>query len=411
MNRRSFLTLPGAAAASRLASGPRTLLVVSGWQDINIGDIAHTPGLLYLLQRRLPRAKIVLWKRSRGSEAEAMLQRNFPAVRIIHGDMDADGNVREEEVRQAFREADRMIHGSGPGVVGEAHLRAFVQSTGKPFGIFGVTIPQVTPSLKTLLPKADFLFTRETASLKVLAEAGIQGPDIRFVPDATFSLHLKDEAKAAAFLKANGLENKKFICAVPRLRKTPYYKVRPQSYTAEQIREIDDLNQSKKEQDHSKLREALIAWVRTTGHKVLVCPEMTYETEIMDELLIQPLPPDIRTRVVKHDYWMPDEASSVYERAFAVLSFECHSPIIALAAGTPAFYLRQPEDSIKGQMYYDLDLADWVFEIEQTGGSQIAGRLQGLIADYSSARKKVEAVRHRTAGIYQEATARAAGKP
>ncbi|MFW6104173.1 MAG: hypothetical protein ACOC59_03795 [Bacteroidota bacterium] len=51
--------------------------------------------------------------------------------------------------------------------------------------------------------------------------------------------------------------------------------------------------------------------------------------------------------------------------AFAVLSFECHSPIMSCFNGTPAFYLRQPEDTIKGQMRYDIGLEDWVFEIEK----------------------------------------------
>jgi hypothetical protein len=53
-----------------------------------------------------------------------------------------------------------------------------------------------------------------------------------------------------------------------------------------------------------------------------------------------------------------------YARAYTVLSFECHSPIIAAANGNPMFYLRQPEDSIKGQMYYDLGFDDWIFEID-----------------------------------------------
>lgn len=74
-----------------------------------------------------------------------------------------------------------------------------------------------------------------------------------------------------------------------------------------------------------------------------------------------------------------------------VLSFECHSPIIALTNGTPAFYLRQPEDTIKGQMYYDLQLTDWTFEINDVTGEQIAGRLMSVHADYAKARNRVNA--------------------
>lgn len=88
---------------------PGTILIVSGWQDINIGDIAHTPGLLNILQTFLPDTELILWKKSAGSEVEAWLSRNFPGVRIIHGDVDADFNVSSSEVKDAFRSAGIMI--------------------------------------------------------------------------------------------------------------------------------------------------------------------------------------------------------------------------------------------------------------------------------------------------------------
>jgi hypothetical protein len=363
---------------------PGTILIVSGWQDINIGDIAHTPGLLNILQTFLPDTELILWKKSAGSEVEAWLSRNFPGVRIIHGDVDADFNVSSSEVKDAFRSAGIMIHGSGPSVVGSANLEAWVKATGKPFGIFGTTIQTIDETLKNLLLKASFIYTRETASFDVLIKNGIEKPIRNFVPDATFFMHLKDEERADIFLKEKGLEHRKFICVIPRLRRTPYYIIRPGSYTQEQIKSIDALNDSKKEEDHSKLREAIISWVRSTGNKVLVCPEMTYQIDIMDELLINPLPDDVKPLVTKRGYWLPDEAASVYLHAFALLSFECHSPILSLVNGTPAFYLRQPEDTIKGQMYYDLGLSDRVFEIEQVSGSDIVSGLSQLIKGYDS---------------------------
>ncbi|NJM94242.1 MAG: hypothetical protein HC842_05880 [Cytophagales bacterium] len=96
---------------------------------------------------------------------------------------------------------------------------------------------------------------------------------------------------------------------------------------------------------------------------------MSYQIDIMDELLLDPLPDDVKPSVVKKsEYWITDEAASVYQRAFAIVSMECHSPIIAYANNTPAFYVRQKEDTIKGQMYNDLGLADWVFEIDAVSG-------------------------------------------
>ena len=145
----------------------------------------------------------------------------------------------------------------------------------------------------------------------------------------------------------------------------------------------------------------MIAWVRETGNKVLICPEMTYEVDIMDELLIHPLPEDVKPFIVKRGYWQPDEAASIYSKAHTILSFECHSPIIAAANGTPCFYLRQPEDTIKGQMYYDLGFNDWVFEMDQTTGKQITERLREVWKDYGKAKRKLKSRMDNVASIYK----------
>nr|WP_293837467.1 polysaccharide pyruvyl transferase family protein [uncultured Arsenicibacter sp.] len=321
-----------------------------------------------------------------------MLNHYYPEVRIIHGAVSKEFVVQSEDVKQAFAEADLFIHGSGPSVVAADFLQAWQRSTQKPFGIFGTTIQDINTNLKALLSKASFIFTRETASIQKLNEAGLSGSHIAFAPDATFAMTIRDDAKAQGFMNANGLKPRSFICAIPRLRKTPYYKIRANSgWSEQQIQEVNALNDRWKEIDHAKLREAMIAWVRKTGNPVVVCPEMTYQVDIMDELLIDPLPADVKARVIKHDYWLPDEAASLYSQAHCVLSFECHSPIIALTNGTPAFYLRQPEDTIKGQMYYDLQLTDWTFEINDVTGEQIAGRLMSVHTDYAKARKRVKA--------------------
>jgi len=401
MNRREFLNaarvLAGAAALAptllRAAGKPNpVLLITSGWQDVNIGDIAHTPGLLALLKSQLPDARIILWKKSKSEKVEAMLNHYYPQVRIIHGAVSKAYTVDSEAVKQAFAEADLFIHGSGPSVVAADFLQAWQKTTQKPFGIFGTTIQEINSELKALLEKASFIFTRETASIQKLKEAGLSGSHIAFAPDATFDLTIRDDAKAGAFMSANGLKSRAFICVIPRLRVTPYYKIRANSGWSEQrIQEVNALNDRWKEVDHAKLREAMIAWVRKTGNPVVVCPEMTYQVDIMDELLIDPLPADVKAKVVKHGYWLPDEAASLYTQAHCVLSFECHSPIMALTNGTPAFYLRQPEDTIKGQMYYDLQLSDWTFEINNVTGAQIAERLMSVQADYPKAQKQVKA--------------------
>lgn len=379
----------------------KTILLISGWQDVNIGDITHTTGMLRVLRRHLPGAKIILWKskmEGEDSSAVRMIRKHFPEVKIIAGSVDkAKHTLCGGELLAAVEQADIFIHGSGPSVVRWDALDAWMRMTEKPFGIFGTTIGGVSAELKPVLEKAAFVFTRETASLEVLKKQGLTGDHIRFVPDATFALDTRDDAAAQGFLDERALKPREFICVIPRLRYTPY------PGRLEKNPHMREVNEAKKEPDHAKAREAIIAWVEKTGLPVLVCPEMTYQVEIMDELLVQPLPAAVKKLVQTRGYWMPDEAASVYAQAHTVLSFECHSPIIATAVGTPAFYLRQPEDTIKGQMYYDLGMADRVFEIEDTTGRQIAERLLEVVADYPGALAKVRAVNTLTEEIYAKA--------
>lgn len=88
----------------------------------------------------------------------------------------------------------------------------------------------------------------------------------------------------------------------------------------------------------------------------------------------------------------PSEAASVYAHAMAIVSFECHSPIIALTNGAPALYVRQPTDTIKGQMYHDIGVSDWTREVGETPGADLWSQVKVLQADPIAARARVKAV-------------------
>lgn len=407
--RRCFLSR-GTAAVAGLAAGscggpespvePRpvrtkpVIILRSGWQTENIGDIAHTPGVLRLLRQHMYEADIILWSNAVDRGVAEMLQRNFPEIRIVSGGTGEQGEPDTAALREAFRTADFLLHGSGPGVVARSHLEAWHRRTAKPYGIVGVTITSrdeadsraIDPPLRRVLEGAAQVFTRETKSLDNLKQAGIDGPEIGFAPDGAFSLKIENEAAAKDFLKQNKLETKEFIAVVPRLRYTPYHKFRKVNWSEEEIRRRTLVNEKHQEEDHAKLREVITAWVRETGHKALLCPEMTYELDIIDPLLYEPLPADVKKRVVRRKtYWITDEAASVYRRAVAVISFECHSPIIAAVNDTPCIYVHQPEDGIKGQMWKDVGLSNWYFEVEKATGQQITECLMKIHNDYAAA--------------------------
>ena len=402
MNRRVFNRNLGILSAGILSgiyscTGPEkkvpAFLIVSGWQTVNIGDIAHTPGLLALIEKYFPGSPYYLWPRDiEGFGVEAMLKKHFPQLNIVKTNRPGETDIKvTEELKTVFDRCDMLLHGSGPHVLEMNKIKLWMEHTGKPFGVCGVTEQKITPELKEIIDKSAFFFTRETASLKIVRDNMANPEQTGFFPDATFNLTIHHEDKAESFLKNLGLNDKEFICIVPRLRYTPYHKIHDYiNWNQDKIDEVNMINDRYKETDHEKLRTVMINWVQETGNKVLICPEMTYQIDIMDELLIDPLPNDIKPNVFKKsDFWITDEAASVYKRAFAVISMECHSPIISLANDTPAFYIRQKEDTIKGRMYHDIGLSDWVFEIDETDGDRIYNGLKKLINDYPAALKKI----------------------
>ncbi|MBD3378617.1 polysaccharide pyruvyl transferase family protein [candidate division KSB1 bacterium] len=381
------------------------ILLKSGWQTVNIGDIAHTPGILALLKQYIPEAEITLWPKRSDRGVREMLKRHFPDLEILAGSAETDAPSAQKQWQQAIHKADFLLHGSGPSVAGRDSVKLWMEQTDKPFGILGVTIGRIRDIYKQILSASEFVFTRETKSLDNIKEAKLQCPVNDFAPDATFAMDILNEDKATRFLAQHHLKEQQYICVIPRLRKTPYHKVYEHNkWPEEKIKQVKALNDKHKHKDHGKLREVMIKWVRETGYDVLICPEMTYQLEIMDELLIDPLPEDIKKHVVKRDtYWLPDEAASVYKRAHTVISLECHSPIIAAAQGTPCFYVRQPEDSIKGQMWYDIGLDDWIFEIDQIQGADISKQLFQIHNDYPAALDKLQQAMQGVRNQYQKA--------
>lgn len=387
LSRRVFLTGIAGAGLARSLFGeegkPRHILLRSSWQTVNIGDIAHTPGMLALLEKHRPKDVVMLWPGRLSPEVTKLLTKRFPKLRIA---------VTRADQESALKSCDFFLHGSGPGLVGrkEAEL---ARAAGKPYGFAGVTLSDdELKSQRDLLAGAKFVFTRDGDSLKALKKAKITGPKIAFGPDATFALDLRDEEAAGKLLKEHDLETGQFLCAVPRLRWTPYWEIHPETRKPDPKRSA--VNEAFADRDHAKMREAIVAWVTKSKRKVFLVPEMTYAVHRLKPLLFDPLPADVKKSVAVLDrYWLTAEAASVYARAAAVLSFEMHSPIMAISAGTPAVHLRQPTDTRKGEMWRDVGLERWLFEIDGATGRQIAERVVEIGKDLPAARKTAEKAR------------------
>jgi polysaccharide pyruvyl transferase WcaK-like protein len=214
---------------------------------------------------------------------------------------------------------------------------------------------------------------------------------VAFAPDATFAITLQNKRKAENYLQSVGLEKKGFICAIPRLRYTPYFQLNGTAPTAEEKRRYE-ISMKFKEADAEKLRAVISRWVNETGLKVLLCPEMTYQVALSKEVLLDPLPENVKKNVVWRDsYWHPDEAGSIYANAISLVSYEMHSPIIAFHQGVPSVHLKQPTDTTKGQMWSDIGLGEWLFEIDTTSANQIGDAVMKIYREPAFAQAKMKA--------------------
>ncbi|MEQ1825223.1 MAG: polysaccharide pyruvyl transferase family protein [Pirellula sp.] len=344
---------------------PRILLR-SSWQTVNIGDIAHTPGVLRLLETHVPDAEIRLWPSKLDNGVEDMLRARFPKLQIVEG---------SDALKTAFDECDFLLHGSGPSLVAEKDVVRWVEATGKPFGVYGITLSRTQSSAtqptvaatfaKTidLLSKARFVFFRDSVSMQLAKDHGCACPTMEFAPDGAFATDLRDDARASTFLEQHGLEPGQFMCCIPRLRYTPYWTVPSKNAKFDEVKHAR--NESLKEHDHAQLRQAIVEVVRSTNLKVLVCPEDQTQMAVGKELLFEPLPADVKARTVwRSNYWLTGEAISTYVRSVGLFGNEMHSPIMCIGNGIPAIVCRWAEQTSKGFMWRDIGLNEWLFDLD-----------------------------------------------
>lgn len=372
MNRRQFIhtTLAAALVSSLRAAAdvrPPRILLRSSWQVVNIGDIAHTPGVLALIEKHIPEAETMLWASGDLSpEVAAMEHKRFPKLRIVKGNIGADGKASNPELAEALAWTDLLLHGSGASLVAAADVAAFMKHTGKPFGIYGITHGSYFTGSrdKDILSQAKFVFFRDSVSLDLAKKQGVTCPVMEFGPDGAFACHLRDDANATAFLKANGLEEGKFLCCISRLRFTPYWEIRGTPMDA-RANERHARNEAMAEHDHAPLRAAITAIVRETPLKVLVCPEDQSQMAVGKRWIVDQLPDDVRSGVVwRERFWLTDEALSTYVRSAGLFGLEMHSPIMCIGNSVPAIVCRFAEQTSKGVMWRDIGLGDWLFDFD-----------------------------------------------
>lgn len=391
MNRRHFLHASLSASLAplaALAAGGRKprILLRNGWQSQNIGDIAHYMGMMELLQKHGIDAEVRFWTSNMENGADALFQKHFPEVPFFKD---------KDSVAKAFAECDFLLHGSSSGFSAWKDVRRWHQETGKPFGVMGISLTGADPDLLDTLGHAKFVYFRDGVSAQ--AATGILGvskpPAMGWGPDTAFGIvKLRDEERATAYLKANGLEEGKFLCCIPRYRWTPFW-------TLHKNRSVDEAklarSEAMKEHDHAPHREAIIRLVREAGVKVLVTHEDQTQIQLGKEVLYDPLPADVKKHVVWRDsYWLTDEALSIYVRSLGLFGNEMHSPIMCIANGIPAVVGRWDEQTNKGFMWRDIGLDDWLFTLDDEARlARLPETVLAFAQDPAAAKAKAERAR------------------
>jgi hypothetical protein len=386
MNRRHFLTTTLASTLAALPAAenrPRRIVLRSSWQTVNIGDIAHTPGVLALLEKHLPDVEVRLWPSSVDNGVEEMLVKRFPKLKIIKG---------REDILAAFAECDFLLHGSGPGFVAQKDVAKWHKETGNPYGIYCITFASTSDEAKELLSGAKFVYFRDSVSLQFAKDRGVSSPIMEFCPEGSFAVDLRNDAAAAAFLKAHDLEEGKFLCCIPRYRNTPYWKIK-KGYAFDEKKHAR--NEAMKEHDLAPLRQAIVEVVKQTELKVLVCPEDASQMEIGKEMLVDKLPDDVKARVAwRPNYWLTDEALSTYVKSAGLFGAEMHSPIMCIGNGIPAIVCRWAEQTSKGLMWRDIGLGEWLFDLDKEEELQrVVPAVLAMAKDPAAAKAKAEKAR------------------
>ena len=383
ISRRCFLTTSLSAAIASLTaaeSRPRRIVLRSSWQTVNIGDIAHTPGVLALLEKHLPDVEVRLWPSSVANGVAEMLLARFPKLHIIQ---------TPEALKIAFEECDFLLHGSGPSLVAAQDIAKWRDATGKPYGVYGITFnapdtasakPELVNKFQQSIPimsGARFVFFRDSVSLTEAKNRGCTCPVMGFGPDGAFATDLRDDDRAIAFLQAHKLEEGRFLCCIPRLRYTPYWTIPARKTPLDETKHAR--NEAMKEHDLAPLRQAIIEVVRQTTMKVLICPEDETHMALGKEMLFDKLPADVKARVVwRSDFWLTGEALSTYILSAGLFGAEMHSPILCIGNGIPAIVCRWEEQTSKGVMWRDIGLNEWLFNLDNP--SEIPGIVPAVLA-------------------------------
>ncbi|MDQ8195335.1 polysaccharide pyruvyl transferase family protein [Coraliomargarita sp. SDUM461004] len=381
-------------------SNSKHILLFSGWQTCNIGDVGHTPGTLRFLEQYVPAAGVTVYLINANEAVLSMLQGRFRNVEFIVAESqehcDENGLFTHPRLTSAFEECDLVIQNSGMHYnqfygLKPWLLRACMRAN-KPFGIYGQSFDgfaeEGRDELVDWLSQSAFIFCRDRLSLNYLKECGVHAPVMDFGPDGCFGIDVMNRSQGQAYLSENHLEAGTFLSVTLRSNSPNLHAGAASVLNPKVISESDRLEN---ERWSAALRQVIIDWVETTGKPVLLAPEVDKEIGNAHTMLLERLPDAIREHVVWRDsFWTVEEAAAVYSQAAALVSMEPHSCIIALANKVPAIHYYSRKHGVKATMFADIGLKPWLHDIDAVEPNVVSACLQQIIHDPALACAQVE---------------------
>lgn len=371
------------------------VLLHSGWATTNIGDVGHTPGTLRYLERVEPKPDLTLWLAVADDALLRQLAARFPGLKVVRGQTDARGEATSPALAEAIDQCEVFVQNSGmkfnqfwPAPV---PLMQSMLAKGKRVSLFGQSFDGFAEkdehAMARLLSQLDCIFCRDGTSLDYLQRIGVRPRVLRFGPDGCFGIDLRNDEAAAHLMSEWGLESRRFITVTLRTN------------TARTAAASDDalnplaptaLDVAQDELWSAKLCDVITSWVRSTGQKVLLAPEVDKEIAHAHRLIWLRLPEEVRARVVEpQQFWRVDHAAAVYARAMAVVTMEPHSAIIALANGTPAIHYCSARHGVKRGMFRDIGLPQALVDIDVEPAERVVELLDAIRGNQSAARAEV----------------------
>ena len=353
--------------------------------NFNIGTAAHGPSTVTQLLKFMPGTKVTVWADvPLSEEMSRMMRRRFPDVPVVWG---VYGPKASPELKKAVETADALLVGSSSGIFGKVlqSARDFKRVTGRMIGC--AAMGTANPAYREF----DFGWFRDERVLAFAEKRCEVSPIHGYAPDSVFYFDCTDEAGAGKFMKDNGLERGKFVCAIPGNRVTPRWEF----WGGKPDEKGIALNAKTEEPDNAVLRAAIVEVVRRYGLKVLVCPEQRTEVALGKRAVMDRLPDDVRRSCVwTGEYWSPDLALSGYKASRLVFGVEMHSQVMALGNGIPAVILVHPNFGTKDDMWRTIGCDDWRVDITRKGAAERAVQVvSGILSDEKAALAKVAAAR------------------